>query len=96
LGYVLGGVGIAGLVTGAVAGALVLQKKGVVEEHCDADKRCDDEGIDATQSGKTLGVVTTVGLVSGVVGLGAGAYLILSAGPSNDGSAASVTWVGRF
>lgn len=96
LGYVLGGVGVAGLATGAVAGALVLQKKGVVEDHCDADKRCDDQGIDATQSGKTLGVVTTVGLVSGVVGLGAGAYLILRAGPSNDGSAASVTWAGRF
>jgi hypothetical protein len=96
LGYVLGGVGVAGLVTGAVAGALVLQKKGLVEDHCDDDKRCDDEGIAATKSGKTLGVVTTVGLVTGVVGLGAGAYLILSAGSSNDGAAASVTWAGQF
>ncbi len=96
LGYVLGGVGIAGLITGAVAGALVLQKKGIVDDHCDADKRCDDEGIDATESGKTLGIVTTVGLVTGVVGLGAGAYLIVSAGSSRDGTAASVTWTGRF
>jgi hypothetical protein len=96
LGYVLGGVGVAGLITGAVAGALVLQKKGVVDDHCDDEKRCDDEGIDATKSGKTLGIVTTVGLVTGVVGLGAGAYLIVSAGSSNDGAAASVTWTGRF
>lgn len=96
LGYVLGGVGVAGLITGAVAGALVLQKKGIVDDHCDADKRCDDEGMDASKSGKALGIVTTVGLVTGVVGLGAGAYLIVSAGSSGDGAAASVTWTGRF
>lgn len=96
LGYVLGGVGIAGLLTGAVAGALVLQKKGVVDDHCDSEKRCDGEGMDATKSGKTWGVVTTVGLVTGVVGLSAGAYLVLSAGSSSDGAAASITWSGRF
>jgi hypothetical protein len=33
LGYVLGGVGVAGFITGAVAGALVLQKKSVVNDH---------------------------------------------------------------
>jgi hypothetical protein len=96
LGYVLGGIGIAGFVTGAVAGALVLQKKGVVKDHCNAAKQCDDEGLDATKSGKTLGIVTTAGLITGVVGVGAGGYLILSAGSGNDGAAASVTFRGRF
>jgi hypothetical protein len=96
LGYVLGGVGIADLLSGAVAGALVLQKERRRRHHCDADKRCDREGMDASDSGKTLGVVTTVGLVTGIVGLGAGAYLVLSAGSSTDGAAASVTWSGRF
>jgi hypothetical protein len=95
LGYVLGGIGAAGLLTGAVAGALVLHEKGVVDDHCDADQRCDDEGLAATKSGKTWGVVTTVGLVTGVVGVGAGTYLIVSAGSGN-GAAASVTWTGRF
>jgi hypothetical protein len=96
LGYVLGGLGVAGFVTGAVAGALVLQKKGVVDEHCDADKRCDAEGLAAADSGKTLGIVTTVGLVTGVVGLGTGTYLILSAGSREDTRAASLTWRGSF
>jgi hypothetical protein len=96
LGYVLGGIGVAGFVTGAVAGVLVLQKKGVVKDHCNAAKQCDDEGLDATKSGKTLGIVTTAGLITGVVGVGAGGYLILSAGSGSAGAAASVTFRGRF
>jgi hypothetical protein len=96
LGYVLGGVGIAGVVTAAVAGALVLQKKGVVDQHCNAAKRCDAEGLRATKSGKTLGIVTTAGLITGAVGVGAGAYLILSAGAREAPLSASVSWSGRF
>lgn len=96
LGYVVGGVGVAGFIVGAVAGVLMLQKRGVVDEHCDANKQCDKEGLEATKSGKTWGVVTTAGLVTGAVGVGAGAYLILSAGSSDDRAAASVALSGRF
>jgi hypothetical protein len=96
LGYVLGGVGIAGFVTGGIAGALTLQKKGVVREHCNADKRCDDEGMAATRSGKTVGIVTTAGLITGVVGVGAGTYVILSAGSRENPTTASITLSGRF
>jgi hypothetical protein len=96
LGYVLGGIGVAGFVTGAVAGVLVLQKKSTVEEHCDTNKRCDDEGLDAAKSGRTLGLVTTIGLVTGVVGVGAGTYLIVSAGSRQDAAAASLALGGRF
>jgi hypothetical protein len=96
LGYVVGGVGVVGLIVGAVAGVLVMQKKGVVNEQCDENKQCDDEGLDATNSGKTWGVITTVGLVTGAVGVGAGAYLVLSAGSSDDRAAASVALSGRF
>jgi hypothetical protein len=96
LGYVLGGVGIAGFITSGIAGALVLQKKGVVSDHCNADKRCDDEGLAATRSGKTLGIVTTAGLITGVVGVGAGTYVILSAGSRESPTSASLTVSGRF
>jgi hypothetical protein len=40
--------------------------------------------------------VTTAGLVTGVVGVGAGAYLIFSAGSRKDPTAASVSFIGRF
>jgi len=92
----LGGVGIAGFITGGIAGALVLQKKGVVGDHCNADRRCDAEGLSATRSGKTLGIVTTAGLITGVVGVGAGTYVILSAGSRESPATASITVTGRF
>jgi hypothetical protein len=96
LGYVVGGVGVAGFIVGAVAGVLVLQKKGIVDEHCDANKQCDDEGHEATKSGKTWGIVTTAGLITGAVGVSAGTYLILSAGSSDERAAAGIALSGRF
>jgi hypothetical protein len=78
VGYVLGGVGLVGLAVGAVAGVMVLEKKSTVDDNCDAARRCNQEGFDAAESGRTLGVVTTAGLVVGALGLASGAYLILS------------------
>lgn len=76
--YVAGGVGVVGLVTGAVAGALVLSKKSTVNADC-VGKQCSPAGLAAANSGKTLGVVTTVGLITGAVGIGAATYLFVSA-----------------
>jgi len=78
MGYVLGGVGVAGLVVGTVAGVMVLDRKSTVDDNCNASKVCNQEGLDAAESGRTLGVVTTTGLVVGALGIGIGAYLILS------------------
>jgi hypothetical protein len=79
-GYVLMGVGAAAAVAGVVTGMLVLDRKNTVNEHCDADKRCSQAGLDAAESGKTLGILTTAALATGVVGLGAGTVLVLTAG----------------
>jgi hypothetical protein len=49
-----------------------------VDDNCNADKRCNATGYDAAQSGKTLGMVTTTGLVLGAIGIGVGAYLLLT------------------
>ncbi len=77
--YVAGGVGVAGVVTGVVAGLIVLNKKSTVNAECD-NKVCSNQaGIDAVHSGKTFGVITTVGLVAGALGLGTATYLFLSA-----------------
>lgn len=95
LGYVIGSVGVAGLITGAVTGVLLLQKKAFVDDHCPA-KRFDPQGLEATKSGETLGIVTTACLITGVVGVGAGTYLVLSAGSGVDPSAASLAFGGTF
>lgn len=80
--YLAGGLGALGLVTGVVAGVLVLDRKSTVDRNC-TDDVCNQAGYDAAQSGKTLGVVTTVGLITGALGLGSATYLFLSApGPT--------------
>ncbi len=88
--YVVGGIGVAGLVTGVIAGLTVLSKKSAVNADC-VGKMCSQAGFDAAQSGKTYGLVTSIGLVTGAVGLGAATYLFLSApSPENPRSGAYV------
>lgn len=76
--YVVGGIGVAGLITGVVAGLLVLDRKSTVNDNC-KELVCNQTGKDAADSGKTLGVVTTIGFLTGGVGLGAATYLYVSA-----------------
>lgn len=79
LGYVLSGVGVAGILTSAVAGVIVLGKKGTVKDECAGDF-CSQKGLDAADSGKTWSTVATVSFIGGAVLGGLGAYLVLSNG----------------
>jgi hypothetical protein len=93
-GWVIAGVGAAGLATGVIAGILTLSRKGTVDENCNADtKKCNQAGLDAAESGKTLGKITTVGLVLGAIGVGVGGYLLLSGSPESPRTAVSA-WAG--
>jgi hypothetical protein len=84
-GWVMGGIGVAGLAVGGVAGILTLGHKSTVDDNCNANtKTCNSTGYDAAQSGKTLGLITTTGLIVGAVGIGVGAYLILSNGSAGE------------
>jgi hypothetical protein len=78
--FVAGGVGIAGVVVGAVTGGLMLSKKGTVSSDCTNGPGgvalCrDSAGVDAGNSAKTLGLVSSVGWVTALVGLGVGTVL---------------------
>ena len=78
--YVTGGVGAAGVAFGAVTGIITLSKKSTANANCSDDyKVCNRAGIDANESGRTFGALSTIGLSVGVVGLAAGAYLWLTA-----------------
>jgi hypothetical protein len=92
-GWVLAGVGAAGLATGAIAGVLTLSRKATVDDNCNADKKCNATGMDAAESGKTLGKVTTVGLIVGAIGVGVGGYLLLS-GSAESPRTAVGAWAG--
>lgn len=73
----MGGVGLAALIVGGVAGGLTEAKKSAV-----SSARCVDgppptcptqAGIDAANAGRTLGRVTTASLIAGAAGVAAGA-----------------------
>lgn len=81
LAYVLGGVGIAGIVAATVSGVMLIDTRKRVDEHCDDSNRCEQEGLDAADRGKILVPVNTIAWVVGVAGLGAGTYFYLSAPP---------------
>jgi hypothetical protein len=94
LAYGLGAFGIASIAAGLATGVVVIQKKQVVEEHCDADG-CDPTGVDAADSGKTFSQIATVLTGLGVVAVGSSVYLMVTS-PTSTQSAAAVSVVGEF
>jgi hypothetical protein len=80
-GFVIGGVGVAGIATGLVAGAIVLDRKSTVENECHGSA-CTHAGVEAADSGRTWSTVSTVACIAGAAAVGVGAYLVLSSKPS--------------
>lgn len=76
-GYVVGGVGVAGIAGSMVLGAMVLSRKDVVNTHCQ-NKRCDQQGLDAASAGRTLSTASTVSFIAGAVCTGVGVTLVLT------------------
>ena len=70
--WIVGGIGVAGLVVGIATGVVVLQKHAVAEAGCSSvTKTCTPAAKAASDSGRPLGPVVTTGLVVGGVGLAA-------------------------
>lgn len=103
--YMIGGVGIAGLVAGGVMGGLVLERKGIVDAHCGAAigqadaGACDKAGLTAANESKGIGLGSTFGFALGGVALGTALVLFLTE-PRTKGSAAlrpsASIWPGAF
>lgn len=84
--FAIGGVGIAGLVVGAVTGGLTLGKADIIKQHCGeaigaSKARCDPMGLEAGKSAQTLGLASTIGFAAGAVGLAAGVVLYVTDRP---------------
>lgn len=78
--YVAGGVGLAGVVVGAVAGGLMLKDKGIVSSNCtDAANGVSlcktTAGVNAGNDARTAGLASSVGWAAAVAGLTAGVVL---------------------
>jgi hypothetical protein len=76
-GYVLIGVGAAGIVTGSVTGLLAIGKKNNLD--C-PDKECPPDEHDQLDGAKGLALVATIGFGVGIAGIAAGTIVLLSAG----------------
>lgn len=78
IGFVLMGTGAAGLAFGGVMGGLAVGQKGTVDEHCKG-LDCDQMGLDAVNTGRTYGNMSTIGLAAGGVLAAAGVVIFLTA-----------------
>lgn len=83
--YVVGGVGLVGLVVGGVLGGVAVAQKGVMNQHCgaaighdDDPTGCDQTGFDARQIAKPAADGSTVGLAAGGAAVAAALVLFLT------------------
>ncbi|MBW2457409.1 MAG: hypothetical protein JRI68_23075, partial [Deltaproteobacteria bacterium] len=76
--YVLGGVGAANLVMGAITGAMVLGEKSTIEDNC-IDTHCNTKGKAAADDAQAVATVSTIGFAVGIAALAGGTVLWLVA-----------------
>jgi hypothetical protein len=89
-GYVVGAVGVGGLVIGVITRALAFGQKSIIDNHCGTNKLCDQTGLDAVSAGGTLLTVSTVSLIVGGAAVVTGTALVLG-NPAPSMSQATLT-----
>ncbi|MEP7123187.1 MAG: hypothetical protein ABJE95_19825 [Byssovorax sp.] len=82
LGFVVGGVGVAGLAAGAVTGILALGDHAAAVKACPSKVGCSISVVDQARAGQSLSVVSTVAFAVGAAAAGVGVALVLSGGSS--------------
>lgn len=82
VGLVVGGGGLAALLVGGFFGYRALDKARDANDRC-PDRRCDDaSAVDLSDQAGSAATVANVAVGLGLVGLGAGAWLVLTAPPA--------------
>jgi hypothetical protein len=76
IGWLAGGVGVAGLGTALVTALVLNNKQTVVDRHCDPNRVCDQDGYDAARSGKRLEPLYWGAWIVGGAGIAVGTYLL--------------------
>ena len=96
VGFIVGGVGVAGLAVGAITGLLAMGKSSDAKASCANDGPCADRSaVDASESARTLGLVSTIGFIAGGVALAAGAALVFTAPKEGDAGVKSASAASR-
>jgi hypothetical protein len=69
---------------GAITGIVGLSKQSTGNDNCDdVSQTCNQTGVDANDAARTLAPISTVSLIVGVLGVGVGAYLIITSKPTH-------------
>lgn len=76
--YAVGGAGGVAMLVAGVTGAMALSKKGTMDSHCDGASACDQQGLDAASSGRSLATISNIAFGLGALGLGVGGYLLFT------------------
>jgi hypothetical protein len=76
IGYSIGGVGLAAIVGASVSEIVLASKNSTVSDNCDNSRRCNEAGLDAANSGRTLTTIDRILWGVGLAGVAAGAYLV--------------------
>lgn len=82
LALIVGGIGVLGVISGAVTASMARSKRDQADDHC-PDMRCDAEGDSLVEDGKQLATISWISWVVGGIGLVGGTYLWLSHDSSN-------------
>jgi hypothetical protein len=77
LAYFAGGIGVGGVLAGAITGVLALREKTNIDENC-PQRRCNAAGHDAVESARTAATVSTIGFSVGLAGAVGATILWLS------------------
>jgi hypothetical protein len=81
LGWAAGGLGAASLLVGSFFGVRALRKKAESDASCPTATTCSAGGVQANDAAHSAANFANIGLGVGLVGLGAGAYLLLTSSP---------------
>lgn len=85
IGFVVGGVGVVGVAVGAITGLMAIGKNNDAKTACPNEGRCaSKDGVDANDSAKSLGTVSTIAFVVGGLAVATGIVLVVTAPKSTE------------
>ncbi len=90
IGFIVGGVGVAGIAVGAVTGLVAMGKNSDSKKACPNDGGCPDaDAVKANDSARTFGTVSTIAFIAGGILAAAGAVVIFTAPTATSSRSAS-------
>ena len=79
--WIAGGIGLAGIAVGSIAGAVVMNDASTIHSQCQPDQSCSPSGLSAASQSRTFGAISDVGFAVGGAGLITSLVLFLLPGP---------------